>query len=171
MDFAVYNLVYASDWADSTTYNYIENMEDSAETVTLTNNSEYFWLVEAVDKDGLSTQSNDGEPMRLVVGTLDIYESNQVPNVYALHQNYPNPFNPSTRIQFDLPKQIDASLKVYDIMGREVAILINESMIAGYHRKLWEGRDQRGVQVPSGIYIARLITPEYSRSIKMLLLK
>ncbi|MFC1481926.1 FlgD immunoglobulin-like domain containing protein [Candidatus Neomarinimicrobiota bacterium] len=85
--------------------------------------------------------------------------------------NYPNPFNATTRIEFDLPHQVQVSLIVYDIMGREVSTIVNESMDAGYHRVVWDGRNDSGQQLPSGIYIASLVTAEYSKSIKMLLLK
>lgn len=94
-----------------------------------------------------------------------------VPTKFALHQNYPNPFNPSTRIEFDLPHQINVSLKVYDIVGRELTTMLNESMNPGYHRVHWNGRNKRGQQVPSGIYIVRLVTSEYSKSIKLVLMK
>ena len=94
-----------------------------------------------------------------------------VPKTYNLAQNYPNPFNPSTRIEFDLPHQVDVTLKVYNIMGSVVTTLANNSLNPGYHRMVWDGRDSRGRQVPSGIYIARLITPDFSKSIKMVLMK
>lgn len=98
-------------------------------------------------------------------------EVHQPPRSFRLDPNYPNPFNPITRLEFDLPNQVDASLKVYDIMGREVATIVNESMVAGYHRVVWDGRNESGQLLPSGIYIARLVTPEYGKSIKMVLMK
>ncbi|MFC1481240.1 FlgD immunoglobulin-like domain containing protein [Candidatus Neomarinimicrobiota bacterium] len=171
LDFATYNLIYATDWADSATYLYIAGIADSTIEANLISNTEYFWLVEAVDKDGQLVQSNEGQPMRLVVGTLVINASDLIPTEFALHQNYPNPFNPTTILEFDLPRQVDASLKVYDIMGREVITIVNESMVPGYHRLAWNGRTNNGQQVPSGLYIARLVTAEYSKTIKMVLLK
>lgn len=171
LDFALYNLVYATDWADLSTHVLIEGIEDSTVSVSLNNNTEYFWLVEAVDKDGQITRSNNGTPMRMVVGTLGIDVAEQIPTQFALHPNYPNPFNPATQIEFDLPKQVVVSLKVYDIMGKEVATLIEESMNPGYHHIVWHGRDSNGQQVPSGIYIAKLVTPGYIKVVKMALLK
>ncbi|UCD36986.1 MAG: prolyl oligopeptidase family serine peptidase [Fidelibacterota bacterium] len=94
-----------------------------------------------------------------------------LPTEYTLHQNYPNPFNPVSTIMYDLPQASEVSLVVYDILGREVARLVDGYMEPGYHHSQWDGRDARGREVPSGIYIARLVTPEYSKSIKMLLLK
>ncbi|UCD38241.1 MAG: T9SS type A sorting domain-containing protein, partial [Fidelibacterota bacterium] len=88
-----------------------------------------------------------------------------------LHQNYPNPFNPVSTIRYDLPRTEKVSLVVYDIQGREVVRLVDSYVTSGFHEVEWDGRDANGREVPTGIYIARLVSPEYSRSIKMLLLK
>ncbi len=100
-----------------------------------------------------------------------IYDIEYLPFSLSLHQNYPNPFNPVSTIRYDLPQGSEVSLIVYDILGREVARLVDSNMERGYHQTHWDGRDQSGRSVPSGIYIARLVTPEYSQSIKMALLK
>ena len=102
----------------------------------------------------------------LAVGEID-----GLPLVYALRQNYPNPFNPSTTIKFDLPVATEVSLVIYDLLGQEVVWLASEQMEPGYHQIVWKGETADGRSVPSGIYIARLLTPEYRKSIKMVLLK
>ncbi len=94
-----------------------------------------------------------------------------LPASYALHQNYPNPFNPVANIKYDLPFGSYVSLAVYDLLGRQVAELINREMEPGYHNVVWNARDNRGRILPTGMYIARLVTPEYSQSIKMVLLR
>ncbi|MEE9465374.1 MAG: T9SS type A sorting domain-containing protein, partial [Candidatus Neomarinimicrobiota bacterium] len=94
-----------------------------------------------------------------------------VPTGFALAQNYPNPFNPVTTIDFKLPITTQVILLVYDILGRQVSELINAPQAAGYHSVVWNGKDGSGRELPTGIYIARLITPEYAKSIKMVLLK
>jgi len=93
------------------------------------------------------------------------------PITFALHQNYPNPFNPVSTIRYDLPQASNVTLIVYDILGREVARLVDGYMEPGYHHTMWDSRDQYGREVPSGIYIVRLVTPAYIQAIKMLLLK
>ncbi len=90
---------------------------------------------------------------------------------FALHQNYPNPFNPSTTIRFDLPEAAEIHLVVYDLMGREVIHLVDGCRETGYHQLVWNGRDARGREVPTGLYIARMVTPTYTRSIKLVLLR
>ncbi len=90
----------------------------------------------------------------------------------ALHPNYPNPFNPVTTVAYELPETAPVTLTIYDILGRQVFKLVdNRLQPAGYYRATWDGRDGKGLPLPSGIYIARLSTPDYTKSIKMLLLK
>lgn len=94
-----------------------------------------------------------------------------LPGSYALYPNTPNPFNPTTSIRFALPGPADVSLIVYDLLGSEVVRLVEGDNRAGLQQVVWNGRDAAGRGVPSGVYIARLVTPDYSNSIKMLLLK
>ncbi|MCH8327610.1 MAG: T9SS type A sorting domain-containing protein [Candidatus Marinimicrobia bacterium] len=82
-----------------------------------------------------------------------------------------NPFNPTSTIRFDLPERVDLELVIYDLRGRTIASLSNGAFPAGYHQVIWNGRDRFGRSVPSGLYIARLVTPTYTKSIKMVLLK
>jgi hypothetical protein len=107
--------------------------------------------------------------------TLDMESSltniQGLPVAFALHQNYPNPFNPISTIRYDLPQATYVSLIVYDVLGREVARLVDSYKEPGYHQVQWDSRDASGREVPSGICVARLVTPEYTKSIKMVLLK
>ncbi len=98
-------------------------------------------------------------------------EDESIPTVYSLSHGYPNPFNPNITIPFGLPEPARTRLVVYDLLGREVVRLVNEHLEPGYHAVVWNGKTAAGRDVPSGIYIARIVTPKYSRSIKMLLLK
>lgn len=102
---------------------------------------------------------------------LGLDTDNALVKRFALFQNYPNPFNPNTAIRYNLPLATDVSLVVYDILGREVIRLVNEPMEPGYHQLTWNGKTATGREAPSGIYIARLVTPEYAKSIKLVLLK
>ena len=110
--------------------------------------------------------------INLALNTIGLNDAG--PNLshsFDLHPAYPNPFNPSTTILYCLPEAGFIELTIYDIMGREVAKLTDGYSEAGYHRVMWNGRDAINHQVPSGIYIARLATPVFNRSIKMVLLK
>ncbi|HQU73173.1 MAG TPA: FG-GAP-like repeat-containing protein [Calditrichia bacterium] len=94
------------------------------------------------------------------------------PDNYELSQNYPNPFNPTTSIDFTLPISKEISLKVYNALGQEVRSLINsQSFSAGTHTMQWDGRDNSGQQVASGIYIYKLTFGNFSKSRKMTLVR
>ena len=94
------------------------------------------------------------------------------PDDYKLNQNYPNPFNPSTTISFYLPIRDKISLKVYDVLGREVRTLINnEQRESGTGRIVWDGRDNLGKAASSGTYFYTLKFGNFDKTNKMLLLK
>ena len=86
-------------------------------------------------------------------------------------QNSPNPFNPSTTIKFYIPNNSDVSIKIYDLLGREVTTLLNNQTDAGYHIVYWNGMDRYGNQAASGVYLYRLTAGNYSETKKMQLLK
>ena len=91
---------------------------------------------------------------------------NQVPSDYALSQNYPNPFNPSTKIAFSLPKAGNVSLVVYDILGREVATLVNTFVNAGTHVVPFDAS-----ALSSGVYLYKITSGSFIDSKKMVLIK
>lgn len=94
-----------------------------------------------------------------------------IPETYALHQNYPNPFNPSTTIRFDMPEQGFTSLRIYDVLGREVVMLVHKEISAGKHAYSWNGKDMYGQIAATGIYFYRLETADFTKTRKMLLVK
>lgn len=101
-----------------------------------------------------------------VVTSVEQEQSNNVPSSFHLEQNYPNPFNPTTTIRFSLPQRSDVTLRVFDVLGREVATLMNEEVNAGEHSVVFEAGE-----LPSGVYFAQLQTGSTIQRIKMVLLK
>lgn len=97
------------------------------------------------------------------------------PLVFQLAQNYPNPFNLVTRIQYDLPAQAQVTLDIFDALGRLVRKLTDEQQATGSYETIWNGCDDRGLQVASGVYFYRLraksATRTYEQSLKMLMIK
>jgi hypothetical protein len=88
------------------------------------------------------------------------------PTTFALFQNYPNPFNPATTIRFTLPLREHVTLKVFDVLGQEVATLVNEELNAGEHTVVFDAKN-----LPSGVYFYRLTTPTFSQTKPMVVLK
>jgi hypothetical protein len=126
----------------------------------------------------------------LITGTINgIYRSTQpITSVdeetgyrltqYYLFQNYPNPFNPSTRIMYALPSESRVSVKVYSVLGQEVRALVNDVENAGFYHSMWDGRDNNGMQVSSGVYFFRMVAQSvdgkaqpFAQVKKMLLMK
>ena len=95
----------------------------------------------------------------------------QLPSSFALKQNYPNPFNPVTSIAYDLSSVTYVSLKVYDLLGRHIRTLVNESQMAGSYLAVWDGKDNTGGMVSTGIYLYRLETEQFISTKKMVLLR
>ncbi|MCP4704000.1 MAG: T9SS type A sorting domain-containing protein [candidate division Zixibacteria bacterium] len=110
-----------------------------------------------------SAAGDDGEKINL--------ESFIIPDDPILSQNVPNPFNPNTEIKFSLPHSSDVTLNIFDITGRKVTNLVNKILTAGAHSVIWNGRDESGNEVASGVYLYRISTEKYSDTKKMLLLK
>ena len=88
-----------------------------------------------------------------------------------LEQNYPNPFNPTTTFKYALKEEANVTIKIYNILGNEVKTLVNENQPAGYQSVIWNGTDQSGNPVPSGIYICRITAGNFTKSQKMVLMK
>jgi hypothetical protein len=107
-------------------------------------------------------------------GSLALFynpEHEFLPKSIELAQNYPNPFNPSTTIRFGLPDEGKVKLVVYNVLGQKVKELLNESRGAGYHTVIWNGKNETGQQVSSGLYIYRVESAKGAVSKKMLLIK
>jgi type IX secretion system substrate protein len=95
-----------------------------------------------------------------------INNNGNIPAAFSLHQNFPNPFNPATYIQYDIPKRSYVVIKVYDINGKEIRILVNETKHTGSYQVLFDGSS-----LSSGVYFYRLMTDEFTQTKKMTLVK
>jgi hypothetical protein len=91
-----------------------------------------------------------------------------IPVDFALDQNYPNPFNPSTRIQFDLPRESHVTIALYNILGQNVATLVDSRLPAGSHEL---DLNASALRLPSGVYLYRMDAGGYTRTRKMVLMK
>ncbi|MBD3290386.1 T9SS type A sorting domain-containing protein [candidate division KSB1 bacterium] len=122
--------------------------------------------------------ANDPEGNPIEFG-LDDYElvtdvanaSKEIPTTFELYENYPNPFNPQTNIRYQLPKSSDVSLIIYDLRGQEVRRLVSAEKTAGSHTAVWDGRDNQGNIVASGLYLYQIQAGKFRDVKKCLLLK
>ena len=95
-----------------------------------------------------------------------VWDSKELPMDFALHQNYPNPFNPSTAIKYSIAADIQVKIAVYDMLGKEVATLVNERKDIGTYEVTWDASG-----VPSGIYFCKIVADKFQKVQKMTLLK
>ena len=109
-----------------------------------------------------------GNEWNLVPPFLSIISENQLttPNNFQLYEPFPNPFNPTTSISFSIPEQSQTSLKVYDIKGKLISTLLNESMNVGHHQIEWNADGY-----PSGVYFVQLDAVEFTQTQKLMLVK
>jgi hypothetical protein len=123
----------------------------------LTSGLEYYYRLKQIDTDGQYEYSNE------VSVTLSI-------DSYSLYQNYPNPFNPTTTINFSLPEEALVKLKIWDILGNEIAVLVNERLSPGNYEAIFNISSTRGI-VTSGVYFYSLEAGGFSLRKKMIIIK
>ncbi|MDA3861826.1 MAG: T9SS type A sorting domain-containing protein [Melioribacteraceae bacterium] len=161
-------------------YSITGNFNDAVEIKNISTNSvqinnivdgkKYFWRVRSKDNsDNVSIYSAIGS--FIGQGVTDVAEPGIIPENFEVSQNYPNPFNPSTVINYSLPEASFVSIRVYNMLGQEIATLINEEVNAGVYNVTWNGMNNSGVKVATGTYIYRVVAGTNVTSKKMILLK
>ena len=123
-----------------------------------------------VSLDGIYLAGADGSLIETVART-NASEVKVIPGEFALHQNFPNPFNPSTEIRFDLPEAGKVNLAIYNLMGQKIRTLSSGEMTPGYHAIVWDGTNDLGSQVATGMYFYAIQTSEFQATKKMLFMK
>jgi len=151
---------------------------DSAKDVQFDPANTYHFSVAIWDNEGDENHIPDPTEHELVFGPTGIGTGRGGPGFplgFSLSQNYPNPFNPSTTIRYSVPENGSGSspirLEIFDLHGRLIRTLVDINQTVGNHAARWDGRDDRGLNLPSGIYLYRLRVNEVSIEKKMTLLK
>ena len=115
--------------------------------------------------------------IKIVIGELDYVQQmsdeilENIPSIFSLSQNYPNPFNPITKLDYNLPLRSKVNISIYNVLGQEIKTLVNEVKEYGYHSTTWNGQDNLGRDMSSGVYFARIISQGFTKTRKMLLVK
>ena len=111
-------------------------------------------------------------PLQSVTITVtSVSNEEQTPERFSLGQNYPNPFNPTTTIEYQLPRDSQVVLQIYNLLGQRIRTLLNQSQPAGMHSAVWEGRNDLGQTVSSGIYIYKIQVGSFTETHKMVFLQ
>ena len=149
------------------------------------NDSGYLWspipeavsdscLIRITSKAENPVSATSADFFTILAETTDVVEQKTegaLPAGFTLHQNYPNPFNPSTKIEFSLPRTTRVTLDIYNITGRRVKRLVDEELPSGHWSVVWNGEDESGAEVASGVYFYRIKTSEYIRTKKMVIIR
>ena len=148
-------------------YHHIEDYMHTADVELITGT----WNI--IVTDGKYDVSATNGPFTLTIdgSKLNINDIDLIPETFALYANYPNPFNPTTTISYDLPEQAQVTLGIYDLLGKQIKTLVNQSQDAGNKIAMWNGTDNLGRQVSAGVYLYQIEAGEFSQTRKMLLLK
>ena len=110
-------------------------------------------------------------PSSMTVSYALSVDDEVLPKEFSLYQNYPNPFNPTTSLRYDLPENNLVNITIYDMMGRQVKTLVNQTQDAGYKSVIWNATNDYGKPVSGGIYLYQIQAGEYISTKKMVLLK
>ncbi|WP_337871678.1 T9SS type A sorting domain-containing protein, partial [Ignavibacterium sp.] len=103
--------------------------------------------------------------------SVDVNEHHPLPEKFHLYPNYPNPFNPATNIRFEIPEYSFVSIKVYNVLGKEITTLLEKEISPGSHTIDWEAKDSNNELLASGVYLIKLTAGKYTHSVKAVLLK
>ena len=132
--------------------------------------AELEWNVYADDGHVSVSAENGPLTLSIDVSSLSI-EDEAIPDVFALHQNYPNPFNPVTNIRFDVPEQSLVKMEIFNILGQRVKTLANQEMNAGFHSIQWNGSNDHGKPLSSGMYIYTINAGKFHAVKKLVFMK
>jgi hypothetical protein len=131
----------------------------------------YFWKVRTKTEDNVYSEYSGQGVFKIGDNLTDVEVPSIIPDKFSVSQNYPNPFNPSTVINYSVPDAQFVTIRVYNMLGQEIATLVNEEVEAGIYNVTWNGVDNSGIKVATGTYIYRVVAGSNVATKKMILLK
>jgi len=160
--------VYISQDSEFGVFDKIDTGSDTITIIANLDNGTYYWKVSAYDTDSLLTwgSNTDNDPWEIQINTSGLSENNALPSDFHLYTNYPNPFNPTTTFKYELPKESKVVLSVFDMNGRLVETIVNQTQSAGYYSVQWDA-----TQYSSGVYIYRIQAGGFQQVKKCVLMK
>ncbi|MEN8191672.1 MAG: FlgD immunoglobulin-like domain containing protein [Bacteroidota bacterium] len=161
------NLIFTISTIDSLDYTWQSDTLIFSTTSTSYSSEGMVYIEAENESGGKSTDSI----WAIIDPTTGINGLNYLPEKYSLEQNYPNPFNPSTTIKYSIPKSSDVIISIYNMLGEKIATLIDMNQNAGNYNVVWNGQNDSGQEVSTGVYIYKINAGEFTQSHKMILLR
>jgi hypothetical protein len=152
-------------------YNSPANESDAALAIAVDDSGNVYVTGQSYGGSGTSIDYCTIKYVKKSSEVKDETRNKERPTEFALSQNYPNPFNQGTKIEFTLSKSGFVTLQIYDLLGRKVRTLVSENLSSGYKSVFWDGKNDDGKDVASGVYFYQLRVGDFSEPKKMLLLK
>jgi hypothetical protein len=167
-----FDVRFAGDWKYTESSGIIELMNNTdmiSVQYSIKDGSE--WILESAS--GKVILNGNGELQIVNSDSYSLYKGSvsRTPETFALHQGYPNPFNPETTISYDISNVGNVEIVVYDMMGREIKTLVSGYHTPSTYQVVWNGTDNRGKIVPSGVYLYRMSSSEFTQVNKVMFLK
>ena len=159
--FAVYRSTMAG-FDPSTMEPYASTVENTYEDASITGSDKFYYRLAAVDFNGHKSEYSP----EVVVIVTGVSQESGMPQSFSLSQNYPNPFNPTTNIKFAVPENSNVKITIYNAVGKEVAVLVNDQFTPGYYNYSWNASN-----LASGVYFYEMITDNFRQVSKMMLMK
>ena len=169
-----YSIRYTSDGQQVWLNTNIGNMGDVCGTKIITDNKGGFYQIAFAGSELFTENFGNGDGAIFKFGeTINsgVQNQNALPNHFGLYQNYPNPFNATSCISYELEKEEQVNLAIYNIDGQRVKTLINQRQEAGRHSIFWNGQNDDGDHLSSGLYVYELLTQQNFERRKMLLVQ
>ena len=129
------------------------------------------WSISACSGMFCVPSANGPYKLTIAENVLGLSDDSNLPDRYTLHQNYPNPFNPRTVIRYELPNEGNVSITIFDLSGKQIRSLVSSSEPAGYRSTVWDGTNDRGETVTSGVYLYRIHAGQFIQTKKMIFLQ
>ena len=157
---------YFSSWTTDKVYRYDASFTNPPEVISSGHNNPADIFYNKIDNILAIPNFHSNTVDLIPVTPTEVRENEYLLSGFRLQQNYPNPFNPVTRIKYEIPQLTNASLKAYDVLGNEIATLVNEEKPAGIYEVEFDA-----IGLPSGIYFYQLKAGNYIQTKKMMLIK
>ncbi len=162
------------DWGDGTISDYVElNANASTFEFSHAYATEGYFDIRVMAKNESAVETDWSDPHTIIVGepVVSVETEDNIIREFSLEQNYPNPFNPATTISYALPKSVQVRISIYNMLGQQIKVLEDKIHQEGLHKVQWNGKDENGNLMTSGVYMCHIQAGTCTQTIKLMLIR